>query len=254
MRQGIIGIVGGMGPEAGLSLSGKITGSTIAASDQDHLPQILYSLPEMIPDRTEYITGNIKTNPAGGILQILKGMEQSGVTIAALACNSAHAPEIFDVVVSGLRQRKSKIRLLHMVDEVGDFISRHYSVGARVGVLGTTGTYRTRLYDRLQKYGLTTVNISGQEQHQMHQAIYHPHFGVKSSAGIIPERAVSIMENAANSLIKSGAELIVMGCTELALIYSDRQFQGLPVIDSSEVLARALINAHSPGKLKPWIE
>lgn len=252
MKNGIIGIVGGMGPDAGIALSGKIISHTIAGKDQDHLPQILYSVPENITDRTEYITGKIKTNPADGIIRILSDMESIGVIIAALACNSAHAPQIFDVIVYDLQNRKSKIRLLHMIEEVGNFITFNYPYRKKVGILGTTGTYLTRQYDLLNKFGLETVNISQDEQKYLHQAIYNPDFGVKSNAGIIHERAVEIMKNAAASLVKSGAELIVLGCTDLPVIYKERYFQDLPVIDSSAVLARALINAHSPGKLKPW--
>jgi aspartate racemase len=61
------------------------------------------------------------------------------------------------------------------------------------------------------------------------------------------------VENAAGSLVRAGAELIVLGCTELPLIFSNRYFQEVPVIDSSVVVARALINAHSPEKLKPRV-
>ncbi len=241
-----------MGPYAGIALSGNIMNHTIAGKDQDHLPQILYSAPGYIPDRTEYITGKIKTNPADGIIRILTDMESIGVTIVALACNSAHAPQIFDVIVSELEKRKSDIRLLHIIEEVGNFITFNYPDRKKVGILGTTGTYLTRQYDMLNKFGLETVNVSEEEQEDMHQAIYNPYYGVKSNAGIIPERAVEILKSAATSLVKSGAELIVLGCTDLSLIYTHRYFQGLPVIDSSVVLARALINAHSPGKLKPW--
>lgn len=254
MQKGIIGIVGGMGPEAGIALSGKIINHTIAGKDQEHLPQILYSLPEMIPDRTEYITGKIRTNPAGAILQILDGMEHAGVTVAGLACNSAHAPQIFDVVESGLRQRSSKIRLLHMVDEAGRFITGNYPGVTRVGILGTTGTYRTRLYDRLHGMGLQTVYTGQQEQQSLHQAIYHPVYGIKSNSVTIPERAMEIIEGAASSLKKAGAEILVIGCTEISLAIKEREYGGLPVADSSVILARALISAHSPEKLRPWMQ
>ena len=104
MERGIIGIAGGMGPEAGISLSGMIIRHTVAGCDQDHLPVVLFSIPEIMPDRTAFITGKITENPAGGILEVLSLMKRAGVTLAALACNSAHAPVIFDVVESGLHK------------------------------------------------------------------------------------------------------------------------------------------------------
>ncbi len=252
MEKGIIGIVGGMGPLAGISLSESIIRHTVARKDQDHLPQILFSIPSEITDRTGYLTGKIKTNPGYRIARILSDMESSGVRIAAIACNSAHAPPIFDLIVSELEQRKSKIRLLHIIEEVGSFISGHFYDKKKVGILGTTGTYLTGQYDLLNRADLETINISETQQHQLHQAIYHPAYGIKSSTGVIPRKAVEIINNAAGSLIKAGAEIIVLGCTELSLIFKEDKFHNLPVIDSSVVLARALIRMHTPEKLRPW--
>ena len=55
----IIGIVGGVGPYAGLDLTEKIFGQTIASSDQEHLPVALLSLPERIEDRTRYLVVSV---------------------------------------------------------------------------------------------------------------------------------------------------------------------------------------------------
>ncbi len=252
MNKGIIGIVGGMGPVAGITLAKNIISQTLALNDQEHLPQILFSLPENIPDRTEFILGKINTNPATGIMRILMDMELIGVSYAALACNSAHAPQIFNVIKTGLENRKTQLKLFHMIEEVGSFIKTHFPEQKKVGILGTTGTCKTRLYDILNKYRLETIYLAEKKQEKLHKAIYHPIFGVKSNSLTIPEETVKILSDAINSLIKAGAELIVLGCTELSLVYTDNNFQGFPVIDSSLVLARALINAHSPAKLKPW--
>jgi aspartate racemase len=252
MEKGIIGIVGGMGPMAGISLSENIIRHTIARKDQDHLPQILFSIPSEITDRTDYLTGKVKTNPGFRIARILSDMESAGVTIAAIACNSAHALPIFDLIVSELEQRKSKISLLHIIQEVGSFISAHYRDKKKVGILGTTGTYLTRQFDLLNRVDLETINISETQQHQLHKAIYHRNYGIKSSTGAIPRKAVEITKNAAGSLLNAGAEILVLGCTELSLVFKEHHFQNLPVIDSSVVLARALIRMHSPEKLRPW--
>ena len=251
MERGIIGIVGGMGPEAGISLSGMIMRNTVAGRDQDHLPVALFSIPEIIPDRTAYITGKVTENPAGGILKVLSLMKQSGVTIAALACNSAHAPVIFDAVESGLKKMAPEIRLINMIEEVGRFISGHSPGVSRAGILGTTGTWKTRQYDRLNSMGLQTIYTSLEEQQSLHQSIYHPVYGIKSNSGTIPERAMEIITKTASSLKKSGAEILVLGCTEISLAVREREFCGLPVADSSVILARALIRAFAPEKLKP---
>lgn len=252
MEKGFIGIAGGMGPDAGIAMSKNIVLQTIAKKDQEHLPQILYSFPESVPDRTKYIIGETNENPAYPISDIFIKMESVGVRYAAMACNSAHAPQIFNVIVSELTKHNTQIRLFHMIEEVGKFIKNYYPVCTRIGILGTTGTYRARQYDLIRKYGLQTVNISEKEQEAVHNAIYHPDYGVKPNAGKINNRTLKILHDSIISLTKKGAKLVVLGCTELPLVFNQPVFNDIPVIDSSVVVARALIKAHSPEKLKPW--
>lgn len=252
MKKGIIGIVGGMGPGAGIDLSRNIVDQTLADRDQEHLPQILWSVPEWIADRTDFLTGRLTTNPAYRIAQIIAKMESVGVGVVGLACNSAHAPRIFDVVVSEMEAGQSRVRLLHMIREVGWFISQAYPGRIKVGVLGTTGTYFTRQYDLLAEAGLQVMNLNEEEQKKLNLAIYHPVYGVKSVPESTSEKARNVLLSAAASLISQGAEVIVLACTEFPLIYTETAFQNVPVINSTLVLARALIQAHSPEKLKPW--
>ncbi len=249
--KGIIGIVGGMGPEAGLALSRHIVYNTIARNDQDHLPQLLFTLPSEISDRTDYITGRSKVNPGISIASILLKMEDTGVNVAALACNSAHAPAIFDVILSELKARNSSLKLLHVIKETGSFILSHFSGKIKAGILGTSGTFITRQFDMLNSMGIEAINITGQEQKILHRAIYDPDYGIKSTPGTISKRALEIVQDVLTSLKGKGADIIILGCTELSLICRKTFFMNIPVVDTSVVLARALIKYHSPEKLKP---
>jgi len=248
----LIGILGGMGPDAGIALSRNIVRHTLAKTDQDHLPQMLYSVPELIADRTGYLTGKIKINPGYQISKLLTRMESYGVIFAAMACNTAHAPEIFDAIVSGLSDNNSKMRLFHMIEETGKFINEYLGESERIGILGTTGTYITRQYDIIERYGLTVINISEKQQERLQKAIYDPGFGIKANAAEIPPVTKQVLNDSIISLVDRGAEAIVLGCTELPLVFSESRFNGIPVIDPSVVVARALIKAHSPEKLKQW--
>ena len=63
-----IGIVGGVGPYAGLDLAKKIFDNTEAQHDQEHLDVLLVNSPRLIDDRTAYILavrdGKVATDPA----------------------------------------------------------------------------------------------------------------------------------------------------------------------------------------------
>ncbi len=255
MNKEVIGIAGGMGPAAGIDLSEKIVSQTLATSDQEHIPLMLFSFPGEIEDRTEYIIGKSKVNPGEKIADIILQMEKSGATIAGIACNSAHAPPVFEVVNDILKHSNSKVKLLNMIEETALFVRTYYPSISKVGILGTKGSYRSGLYDKLEDHGLTVVNITQKEQELLHSAIYHRDYGIKSLTsltGEAPQKAKSIIIDACLSLKAKGAEVIIFGCTEFPLVIRHNHVEGLPVIDTNLVLARALIYASAPDKLKPW--
>src|SRR5690554_3400281 len=107
----MIGIAGGMGPYSGLDLLNKIFDNTLADSDQEHLDAILLSTPSIIEDRTQFLLGNVKVNPAFAITKILLKLERSGATVAGIPCNTAHSDIIFKVIQQELEKAKSKIKL-----------------------------------------------------------------------------------------------------------------------------------------------
>ena len=121
----------------------------------------LLSLPREIEDRTEFLLGNVPTNPGHAIAEIILRLETAGATVAGIPCHTAHAPPIFNVIVEGLRQAGSKIRLLHMIEETATFIRKKHAQTKTVGVLCTTGTYRASVYpDCLEKEGLNVLPAS----------------------------------------------------------------------------------------------
>ena len=117
IRPPLIGILGGMGPQAGLDLADKLITATATQSDQDHIPFILFSLPGEIPDRTTFLLGRSESNPAYAIADQFEKMSAMGITIAVMACNTAHAGPIFDLALALLREKGIKLRILHMVKD-----------------------------------------------------------------------------------------------------------------------------------------
>jgi len=251
-KKALIGIVGGMGPAAGIDLSEKIIKNTLANTDQEHLPQILYTDSTNIADRSEFILGRTRENPAFAIADILMKLDTLGVTVAAVPCNSAHAPEIFDKVKKEIAKRGSSLHLLNMIDEVGKFIQKEYPTIKKVGIMGTFGTFHARQYDFLQSLGIETFYVSEQEQQSVHAAIYDLDFGIKANSNPISLKAKEIVNDSIKSLISKGAEAVILACTELALIRKADLQTNIPSIDSSSVLSRALVEYVAPEKLLPY--
>jgi len=248
-----IGIVGGVGPYAGLDLNRKIFDQTVAKTDQDHLQVVLISSSVDIPDRTEYLLRKQKTNPAGPIFEVLKKLELVGVAVVGIPCNTAHVPEIFDVLNGKLRGNSIQIEIVHMIEEVGLFIKQYYPSVHNVGILGTNGTVHSGVYTKiLEPEGFRVIYPYKHVQHsKVHPSIYDTNFGIKAKSNPVTETARESIIEAMTNLIDQGAECIILGCTELPLAINVHNFRGRPILDPTLILARALIKKVAPEKLMP---
>ena len=249
----MIGIVGGVGPRAGLDLMRKLVDQTLAGSDRDHVDTLLYSLPSGIPDRTEYLLGHVDENPGIALAEILLRMEHAGVTVAGIPCNTAHAPPIFNVITDRLHKAGSSLRLLHMIDETLDSLQSELSGAERIGVLSTTGTYRAGIYrDALLARGFKPVLPPvDMQENLIHTAIYDPEYGIKSIPDRIHPQARKNLYRGFSWLSGQGARAVILGCTEIPLAFPRDSIRGMRTIDPAVALARALLRAGAPEKLKP---
>ncbi len=83
-----IGILGGMGPQATVSLFQKIIDRKQALCDQEHIP-LLIDNNTAIPDRTDYILGK-GINPRPEIIRSAVRLENAGADLLIMPCNTAH--------------------------------------------------------------------------------------------------------------------------------------------------------------------
>ena len=252
----VIGVVGGLGPYAGLEFVRKIFDQTIATTDQEHLPVVMLSYPDRVGDRTSYILGRSEANPAYAIVDILGKLQSLGASVAGIACNSAHAPAIFDVIADELVKRKIGLRLIHMIEETARFLAQHHPAIKRIGLIATLGTVKSRVYEsQLEPAGLQLVLPSDEVQLKMvHRAIYDPLYGIKARSNPVTEQARQALLDTITHLQSRGAEAIVLGCTEVTLAITERKIGGIALLDPGVILARALIREVSPEKLRPLEE
>lgn len=246
----IIGIVGGMGPAAGADLFNKIVQETKARSDHDHLPIVLMSYPRDIPDRSPFLLEGIGPNPADAIYNIVRDLEAAGSTVAAIPCNTAHAPAIYETVEQELLDTGAGIRLVSMIEETVRFVLDMSPVPKRVGVLSTLAVQRLGIYARpLQQAGLEVVHPSDEMQNsRVTPSIFSPDFGLKAVSPAT-ERARSCLVEAIQHLAEKGAEVVVLGCTELPLAVPEKRIENVTIVDPTVILARRLIRITYPEVL-----
>ncbi|MBX5320378.1 MAG: amino acid racemase [Candidatus Bathyarchaeota archaeon] len=219
----VIGILGGMGPEATAELFFRIIKETPAESDQDH-PRIIVDNNPKIPDRTAAILGEGE-NPLPEMVKTAKNLERAGADFIVMPCVTAH------YYYNDLR-KGVKIPVLNMIELTAQTIREGFPNVKKVGFLGTTGTVKTKIFDNpLNRVGVKAVYPSDENQKRVMEAIY-----TYIKAGKILEGRKIVIEEA-NHLIDLGADAIICGCTEISLVLKDGDI-AKPVIDPLQILAR----------------
>jgi aspartate racemase len=250
----IIGIVGGMGPKAGESLHADILRNTRAIRDQDHLHIILYTN-STIPDRSDFLTGASQSSPAPEILRSLQMLVQVGCAVLCVPCNTAQSPPIWDVVEAGFAEFAQGAELLNIVTVTADAVVRRHPEISHVGILATERTVGAGIYQAaLSERNVHSIVPSESNQRHVQEAIFHPDWGIKAESAPVTREAIDRLHAAALRMIADGAEAIILGCTEIPLAFTGRVLKGVPLIDSTDALARESIRrAAGDDKLVPLV-
>ncbi len=252
MRQdNIIGVIGGMGPYAGIDLVRKIFDLTDANKDQDHLPVALLSFPGWIRDRSTFVFEKIGENPADALFDIAQRLEQAGAVVVGMPCNTAHAPQIFDILERRLADAHSSVHLMHMIRETASYIATATEGIERIGVLSTLAVFRLGLYRKaLTDAGFEPIIPDENVQENIvNRAIFDPTFGIKAQANPVSMIARQSLLSAVAHLREKGAEAVVLGCTELPIALPEKEIESTIIIDPTQVLARALIRETYPDRI-----
>lgn len=248
----VIGVIGGMGPHAGVDLVDKIIEQTNASSDHGHLPVALLSYPERIVDRSTFLFDETDTNPAYALADILRALDAAGAVVAGMPCNTAHAPAIFDTLVDEVRSTGHDVRLLHMIEETVQFMQATMPHIDTVGTLSTQAVYDLQLHRApLEAAGFNVVTPDPPMRERVNTTIFDTTFGLKAQSHPATPQAKQNLLDAIAHLIDKGADAVVLGCTELPLAPLAADMDMVPLIDPAEILARALIKSVHPDHLKP---
>lgn len=225
--QDVIGILGGMGPAATAEFYAKLVALTPAQRDQDHPKVVIWADPT-VPDRSLALLGR-GPDPSEWLARGAQRLAVAGATLVAIPCNTAHA------FLPGISQRIG-LPVVHMIDEVAKHVLVSHPRTRNVGVLATTGTVRSALYqDWLGRIGVAVITPSAEEQDRVMAGIR----AVK--AGDTSARTRALFEEAAQGLVDRGAELMVAGCTEVPLGLP-ASASPVPLIDPAAVLAAAVLH------------
>lgn len=202
----------------------RIIEMTDAAADQDHLDMIVFNRPQ-IPDRTAYIMDNTKPSPIVPIAKTAKALEGLGCAFLATPCVTSHY--LIDEI-----QAKVNIPVINMVKETALQLKKNGI--KKAGIMATSGTVSAGLFQRaLEDLGIDYCVPDEQNQALVMSLIYDD---VKAGkpANLDNFKAVQ------RSLLNSGSDGIILGCTELSVIKGNEKI-GAGFIDVLDALSLACI-------------
>jgi aspartate racemase len=228
----VVGVIGGMGPDATVDFFAKVVAADHAGSDQEHLRIVIDNDPT-VPDRTAAIEGR-GPSPAPHLAAMARGLVAQGAELLVMPCNSAHA------FADAVREAAAPVPFVDLI-ETTVAATRARLPGVRaIGLLATDGTLSARLYhDAYEAEGVRTLAPLGDDQRTVMDAIY----AVKR--GAVDDAVRARVRLVAERLAAAGAEAIVAGCTEVPLLLAEGDVeahdQPVPLISSTDALVAATL-------------
>lgn len=218
---------------AGVEFQKRIIEKMPAKTDQDHIKMVCFTNPK-IKDRTNSLETGIDFSAE--VAASLNLMEGFSVNLGVMTCNTAHAN--FEKIAAQVN-----FPLLNIVQETVNFITRKYFFAGKIGLLATDGTISSGIYRKaLEAVEIELVTPEIQDQKTVMEVIYG-RSGIKS--GCINSNRIKIID-IIQSLKARGADVVILGCTELSLL----GIEGRNIVDPLDAAAEAIMEIiKSEGKL-----
>lgn len=224
-KEKIVGILGGMGPEATVDLMQRIIRLTPALDDIDHIRCVVDNNPK-VPSRIKAIIEGDGENPGPCMADMGKRLEAFGADFLVIACNTAHY--YYDAV-----QKAVAIPVINLIDLVSQYAKTHYPDQDKIGILASPAVAMTGLYSkRLKKLGIKDIWPDPNYQDSLLKVIKAVKKGDTGST------ILAAYENVCDNLLNKGAKTAIVACTELSALDNT-----LPIntIDAAQVLAMEIV-------------
>ena len=208
----MIGILGGMGTQAGLDFCNKLAKLNKGKLDQQYPMFVLYNKSNT-PRRPE----NLKKyyNVLKGLVEGCKMLQKNKCKFIVMPCNTAHYWHE-DI------QKKIKIPLISMPKEVYKHTKKTCKKNSKIGILCTEATLKTKVYNKYfdKDFNLVSPKKLLQKNYVNKSIRYVKMVKIKE--------AEKVIRPAVNYLIKNKCKKIILGCTELPIaIFAYKSFKNI---------------------------
>ncbi len=232
-REKILGIIGGMGPEATVDLMQRIINNTPVADDIDHIHCLVDNNPK-VPSRMKAILTDDGENPGPCMAEMARRLEGWGADFLVIPCNTAHY--YYSFVTEAV-----SIPVINLIELVAETVISENPGITEIGILGSTTIIKTELYkNAFSKRGVAVVYPDDEMQDKLFQVIKN----VKS--GNTHKDVCESFADICRHMEKKNVTLAVLGCTELGIISESAP---IPTLDAAELLAKEIVSVAKNGKM-----
>lgn len=219
-----IGVLGGMGPEATIFFMQQIVDAIQARDDSDHIP-LLVDNNTQVPSRIKAILEGGGEDPGPVLVQMAKGLVGAGAEALVMPCNTAH-------YYAGQVAAATDVPFLNMV-EMSCAEAAQIAPGGKVGLLGSPALQQVGVFEQaLADAGLSPVYAA--EQGRALATIR----SIKAQGP--SEFAAHTLSDICTQMVKDGADVICICCTEFSLLEQDIKAK-VPMFDAMQVLVSATV-------------
>jgi aspartate racemase len=234
LRQPVIGVIGGAGVAAGALLARMLEEKVtrMGAYRDAHHPEVILWQTTSTPSRSLFLEGR-GPDFTPDFVRIARQMKSCGADAFCMVCNTAHYS-------AEAIEREAGLPLIDMIEALFDGIRRTHPGVRKVGVLCSEGSRDRRVFDRYAA-GLDLIYADAEAQPWITAGIC----GVKNQNRFLPadhpERPKELFRRACERMRKQGADAVALCCTDIAVDFDGRDWNEIPVVDSLEALADAIL-------------
>lgn len=223
-------IIGGMGPQASVLLYRKLiekASSEYGVTANEQYPHIVIqslNVPDFISSQRREIEA---------ITRMKQAVQTAGMlnpSVVAMACNTAHIFQ--EQILEG-----ASIPFVSLIELV---TQKANEAGYKtVGLVASPTTIATGLYEQsLNAKGMAMIAPTEERQAQLEQIIR------SVIAGVAAEPETERLHEIMSSLTSAGAEAIILGCTELPIVFDPQMTVSIKSLDCLDVLASDLLERY----------
>jgi aspartate racemase len=223
-----LGIIGGLGPESTIDYYGKIVALYRERTGDGSYPQFIINSINM-KKGLDFMEANNLTGMADYLVEEISKLGRAGATFGLISANTPHI--VFDEVAS-----KSPISLISIVEATCAAAKARKL--KRLALLGTRYTMQATFYPKVFSRGRIELFVPDTEDRDY---IHDKYLNELVAGKFLADTRANLLAIVDRMKEKHDIDGVILAGTELPLILRDREYNGIPFLDTTEIHCEAAV-------------